>query len=79
MTLAEHETELLPARTVAALPYPVVLRANLLLLDNPAKREALMKEIEKRIGAMPGPDAWCAARFELDRLALLCVEGASVD
>src|SRR5260370_40295066 len=31
--------------------------------------EGLAKEIEKMVLAMPGPDAWSAARFELESIA----------
>ena len=70
LTLAERETELLPVQALAALPYPGVLRAELLLHEkNTAEGEALTMEIEKMIIAMPGPDAWSAALFELEAIA----------
>jgi tetratricopeptide (TPR) repeat protein len=70
LTLAERETELLPPRTIAVLPHPGVLRAEILLREkNTAEGEALTMDIEKMILAMPGPDAWSAARFELEFLA----------
>ncbi len=70
LTLAEHETEQIPPRAIAALPYPGALRANILLRENNLEEgEALTKEIEASILAMPGPDAWCAARFELESIA----------
>jgi tetratricopeptide (TPR) repeat protein len=70
LTLAEQETEQIPPRAIAALPYPGALRANILLRENNIEEgEALTKEIEASILAMPGPDAWCSARFELESIA----------
>ncbi len=67
---AERETDSLPPRVVAALPYPISLRANLLLADKQIDEgRRLMVELEKSIVSMPGPDAWCAAEFELESLA----------
>ncbi len=67
---AERETDSLPPRMVAALPYPISLRANLLLMEKQVdESRMLMTELEKSIISMPGPDAWCAAEFELESLA----------
>ena len=68
--LAERETQLIPPAAVAALPYPGVLWANLLLLDQKTEEgEALMKNLERNIRAMPGPDAWSAALLQLASIA----------
>jgi len=70
MTLAERETERLPPGALAALPYPAVLRADILLLEkNTADGEPLAMDVAKSIQAMPGPDAWIAALFELETMA----------
>ncbi len=70
MTLAERETEGLPPRAIAALPYPTALRADILLQQkNTAEGEPLAMEVAKSIQAMPGPDAWMAALFELESIA----------
>ncbi len=70
LTLAERETELLPPNALAALPYPGVLRADILLREKKMEEgEDLTKEIERMVLAMPGPDAWSAARFELESIA----------
>ena len=70
MTLAERETEGLPPRAIAVLPYPTALRANILLQQkNTAEGEPLAMEVAKSIQAMPGPDAWMAAVFELESIA----------
>jgi tetratricopeptide (TPR) repeat protein len=67
---AERETESIPMNALAALPYPGVLRAELLLGDKKAEEaEALSKDIEKLALALPGPDAWSAAHFELEGIA----------
>ena len=70
LTLAERETERLPARAVAALPYPTTLRTDILLQEkNTAEGEPLAMEVAKSVLAMPGPDAWMAAVFELESMA----------
>jgi tetratricopeptide (TPR) repeat protein len=68
---AERESEALPPRTAAALPYPAVLRADLLLRENSTQdAEGILFDVEKSILAMPGPDAWSAATFQLETIAL---------
>ena len=70
LNLAERETEQLPPPALAALPFPGVLWANILLREKKTEEgEVLTKEIEKMVRAMPGPDAWSAARFELEGIA----------
>jgi tetratricopeptide (TPR) repeat protein len=68
--VAEREAESLPPRIAAALPYPTVLRADILFRENQAQdAEALLIDVEKSILAMPGPDAWSAATFQLETIA----------
>ena len=68
--LAERETERIPVGALAALPYPGALRADILLADKKTEEgESLVREIEALARAMPGPDAWSAARFELEAIA----------
>jgi hypothetical protein len=70
LTMAERETERLPARALLALPYPSLLRADILLQEkNAAEGEPLATDVAKSIAAMPGPDAWMAAVFELESIA----------
>ena len=70
LTLAERETERLPARAVAALSYPTTLRTDILLQEkNTAEGEPLAMDVAKSVLAMPGPDAWMAAVFELESMA----------
>jgi tetratricopeptide (TPR) repeat protein len=67
---AEREMESIPVNTLAALPYPGVLRADLLLGEKKTEEaEGLAKDIEKLAVALPGPDAWSAAHFELEAIA----------
>jgi len=69
LTLAERETERLPARAVSTLPYPAALRADILLHEkNTTEGEPLATDVAKSIQAMPGPDAWMAALFELESM-----------
>jgi len=68
---AERESESLPPRTIAALPYPAVLHADILLRESQTQEaEALLVNVEKSILAMPGPDAWSSAAFQLETIAL---------
>src|SRR6266480_1687191 len=70
LNLAERETERLPARAVAALPYPTTLRTDILLQEkNTTEGEPLAMNVAKSVLAMPGPDAWMAALFELESMA----------
>lgn len=68
--LAERETEQIPVNALAALPYPGTLRAGLLLTEKKTEEaEDLTKDLEKLALAMPGPDAWSAAHFQLEAIA----------
>jgi len=70
LRLAEQETEHLPVSLVATSPFPNTLRAEFLLRDKKTgEGEALLQDIAKMILGRPGPDAWSAARFELESLA----------
>src|SRR5207248_5266744 len=67
---AERESESLPPRTAAALPYPTELRAEILLRENRKQdAENLWMDVEKSMLAMPGPDAWSSATFQLETIA----------
>src|SRR2546429_233867 len=69
LSLAERETEHLPLNLVATSPFPNTLRAEFLFRDKRTEEgEALLQDIVKMILARPGPDAWSAARFELESL-----------
>jgi len=70
LSLAERETEHLPANFVASSPFPSILRADILLREKRTEEaEPLFHELVKMTVARPGPDAWSAARFELESLA----------
>ncbi len=70
MTLAERETERLPPGALAALPYPAILRADILLQEkNTTEGEPLAMNVTKSIQGLPGPDAWISAQFELEAMA----------
>jgi tetratricopeptide (TPR) repeat protein len=67
---AERESEALPPRVAAALPYPTVLRAQILLRENHTEEaESLLVGVEKSIRSMPGPDAWSSSTFQLETIA----------
>lgn len=70
LSLAEQETEHLPVNLVATAPFPSTLRAEFLYREKKMEEaDALLQVIVKMILARPGPDAWSAARFELESLA----------
>ena len=70
LNTAQRESESLPPRTAAALPYPAVLRGEIWLRENQRKEaEALLAAVQKSILAMPGPDAWSSATFQLETMA----------
>jgi len=67
---AERETEALAPRIVAALPYPTLLRADIMLRENQVQEaETLLANVQKAILSMPGPDAWSSATFQLEAIA----------
>jgi tetratricopeptide (TPR) repeat protein len=67
---AERQSEALPPRTAAALPYPTILAADILMRENQKQdAEELLMGVEKSILAMPGPDAWSTATFQLETIA----------
>ena len=52
------------------VPYVDALRAELLLRDGKTEEgRALMKDVEARLRALPGPDAWTQALFRLEAFA----------
>lgn len=70
LSLAERETEQLPVNLVATSPFPNTLRAEFLYREKKTEEaETLLQDIVNMILARPGPDAWSAARFELESLA----------
>jgi hypothetical protein len=67
--------EQLPATALKALEDAVMLRAEILLREkNWDQGNALMEQVEEQIVAVPGPDAWSEAVFELDSVARLAFE-----
>jgi tetratricopeptide (TPR) repeat protein len=70
LTLAERETEQLPPGAIAALPYPALLRVNILLEQKKSEEgESLAMDVAKSVQATPGPDAWISAQFLLEAMA----------
>ncbi len=69
LSLAEQESERVPASVIARLPDAATLRAEVLLHDKQwGQGNALMNQIEDSIEAVPGPDAWSEALFEFDSI-----------
>jgi tetratricopeptide (TPR) repeat protein len=70
LELAEREMQQVPASSLGALPQAGVLRAEILLHDQEfTKAETILKQIEQRLLAMPGPDSWMDTLFELQSIA----------
>jgi tetratricopeptide (TPR) repeat protein len=70
LNTAQRESEALPPRMAAALPYPTVLRGEIFLRENRTQdAEDLLADVQKSILAMPGPDAWSGATFQLETMA----------
>lgn len=70
LSLAERELEHVPSSVAAQLPDAGLLNAEILLRQGRTeKSDALFREIEKTIRAVPGPDSWSQALFQLDSIA----------
>lgn len=70
LSLAGEESENVPASIIAKLPGAAILRAELLLHDQRFDQaNPLMLQIEDKIEAEPGPDAWSEALFQLDSIS----------
>jgi len=70
LNAAQRESESLPPRMAAALPYPTLLRGEIFLRENRKQdAEGLLADVQKSILAMPGPDAWSGATFQLETMA----------
>jgi tetratricopeptide (TPR) repeat protein len=75
LSLAERETEQMHAAVLKALSDAVLLRAELMLREKDWNQgNRLMEGIEKDIVAVPGPDAWSEAVFQLEYIARVARE-----
>jgi tetratricopeptide (TPR) repeat protein len=69
LSLAEQELEHVPSSVAAQLPDAGLLNAEILLrLGRTEKSDALFREIEKKVRAVPGPDSWSQALFQLESI-----------
>jgi tetratricopeptide (TPR) repeat protein len=77
LAAAERELDTVPTLTAgirvnrgAVLPYVDALRAEMMLRDGKMEQgEALLKDVQNRLRALPGPDAWTQALFRLEAFA----------
>jgi tetratricopeptide (TPR) repeat protein len=70
LALAERELESVPSSVAAELPDAGLLNAEILLRQGQVeKSNTLLRGIEKKIRAVPGPDSWNEALFQLDSIA----------
>jgi len=74
---AQRELEAVPVlapgisvNRAAVVPYVDALRAEILLRDGKGEEgEILLKDVQSRLRALPGPDAWTQALFRLEAFA----------
>jgi tetratricopeptide (TPR) repeat protein len=67
---AEREMEQLPAAMVKLLPDAGLLHAEIMLYEkNWDKGNALIEKLQTEMAAVPGPDAWSEALFQLESIA----------
>ncbi len=79
LAAAERELADVPAQTAgvlvnrnAVLPYVDALRADVMLRGGQRDEgRELLKDVQRRLRALPGPDAWTQALFRLDEFAKL--------
>jgi tetratricopeptide (TPR) repeat protein len=72
---AEQETEQINASVLKLLVDGILLRGEILLREKKwDEGNRLMEEIEKEIVAVPGPDAWSEALFQLEYISRLARE-----
>jgi tetratricopeptide (TPR) repeat protein len=75
LALAEQEMEHLPTSVIKSLQDTAMLRAEIMLHEkNFDKGNPLMQQVEEQIIAVPGPDAWSEALFQLDSIARMARE-----
>ncbi len=75
LSLAERESEQISTSVLKSLVDGVLLRAEILLCEkNWTEGNRLMEGIEKDIVAVPGPDAWSEALFQLGSIARMARE-----
>jgi tetratricopeptide (TPR) repeat protein len=72
---AERETQQLPVAVLARLQDTALLLAEIALHEKDfARGNALMEKVEEEIVAVPGPDAWSEALFQLEHIGRVARE-----
>jgi tetratricopeptide (TPR) repeat protein len=73
---AERELEAVPTLAggisisrASVVPYVDTLRGEMMLRDGKPEGRALLMDVERRLRALPGPDAWIQALFRLESIA----------
>jgi tetratricopeptide (TPR) repeat protein len=80
LALAERELESVPSSVAAELPDAGLLNAEILLRQGQAeKSNILLRGIEAKIRAVPGPDSWSEALFQLDSIASIARDAGDWD
>jgi tetratricopeptide (TPR) repeat protein len=79
LRLAEQQESRLPS-AAKGLPLADALRAELLLSEQRRETaEQMLKEVEERIRAVPGPDAWVQALFQMESIAHIARDNGAWD
>jgi tetratricopeptide (TPR) repeat protein len=72
LTMAEQEMERLPASLIKALPDAGLLHAEIMVYERKwEKANPLIEKLQQELVAVPGPDAWSEALFQLEAIAKL--------
>jgi tetratricopeptide (TPR) repeat protein len=75
LSLAEREMEQLPPSVIKLLVDSELLRAEIMLREKEMdKGRAMAERVEEEIVAVPGPDAWSEALFQLEYIARVARE-----
>ena len=78
--LAERELEHVPTSVAAALPDAGLLHAEILLRQGRIDAsDPLFRQIVQKVRAVPGPDSWSEALFQLESIAKLAREADDWD
>jgi tetratricopeptide (TPR) repeat protein len=80
LALAERELESVPSSVAAELPDAGLLNAEILLRQGQVEKgDIILRGIEKKIRAVPGPDSWSEALFQLDSIASIARDAGDWD
>jgi tetratricopeptide (TPR) repeat protein len=80
LSLAEQELEHVPSSVATQLPDAGLLNAEILLRQGQTeKSDTVFRDVEKKIRAVPGPDSWSQALFQLNSIASIARDAGDWD